>query len=140
LRLDGFRPLALDLILGRSKDYSYLVGGQLDTEPPRHGYVYDLDINYRDSADGRRKLIWTPIRLFADTKSPTYMAVVGEVDWSNPKHVEVMNKTLIDARVTLDRTNPYSPLPPRPTIWDRPQEEVEKILKQRTVPADQNRS
>ena len=131
LGLDGFRPLARDLILGRSNDYSYLIGGQIDVEDHLPGQVSTLDLNYRQTRSDLQ-LIWIRIKLFADIKSPTYMAVVGEYDPSNPQHVAARSKLDLHEEWTLQPTNPYSPIPPRAPQWNGLQAKIQEELAKRS--------
>jgi hypothetical protein len=79
LGLRGFRPLLLDLILGRDVQRApELVGGDPQTPPPAGGKVHELDLLPHP------KLVVVKIRLFASSSiegehaMPVYIVVAGE--------------------------------------------------------------
>jgi len=69
--MDGFRPLALDLILGRDRRANYLVGGGADAFP-HENCGYWLGHTLLPSG-----LIQIKIQLFPSLKTPVYQVVVG---------------------------------------------------------------
>jgi hypothetical protein len=81
-KLDGFRPLLPELILGRNPDAAFLVGGRFEIMPPS-GYGHEI---YLESGQvGAKEIIAARIRLFSNVGTPnhgtpTYYAVVGERD------------------------------------------------------------
>jgi hypothetical protein len=97
--LETFEPMAVDVILGRSKDWSYLVGGSLEiapVEPPGPSHRLTLKI----IADGMaRSLIVVEMRFFCQSLTPTYHAVVGAIDFKNDKHVATVQKHLADGKI-----------------------------------------
>lgn len=98
--LGSFRPMLPDLILGRSKTPSYLVGGDLDVAPPlpvlhrlhlecRWPYAHEQLLTQGGptvlvvgGAPPRQYLV-VHIRLFANWGGPQYHVVVGE--WLGPR-------------------------------------------------------
>ncbi|WP_430432772.1 HNH endonuclease [Methyloversatilis sp.] len=89
--IDGFKPLALDVILGHSDDYFLTVGGSLDSQPavPGGDHVLDLNILFRSS---RLAHLIIDVRLFSQIVSPAYRVVAGEINLDNPRHLEVLNR------------------------------------------------
>lgn len=77
----SFRPLLLDLILGRSETASYWVGGSGRELPPDHLNLHRLEI--------RRETLMATIyvvayvRLFCNFGGPEYRIVVGT--WNGPR-------------------------------------------------------
>jgi hypothetical protein len=89
--LDGFTPTVLDVILGRSDDYFYTVGGSLETQPAVSGgdHVLDLSVLFRTS---RLAFLIADIRLFSQIVTPTYKVVVGKIYIDNPCHASVLKQ------------------------------------------------
>ncbi len=86
----SFDPLVTDIILGKSDDYFYFVGGDYlvgdgDILPPRAGGNHLLDIEIRFVGSGRA-LVVVGVRLFSASSTPRYHAVVGVVDFGNEEH------------------------------------------------------
>ncbi len=79
--MEVFKPLAPDLILGREKNLSYLVGGNFELSPPipDAGHILRLGIE----GTVQRAFITVDIRLFASCPTPDYQVVVGEVSGLN---------------------------------------------------------
>ena len=73
-----FRPLAVDLILGKSKNLSYVVGGSFEIMPavPDAGHLLELEVR----TNFRKALVVAGVRLFASASTPHYHVVVGQVD------------------------------------------------------------
>ena len=96
--LGGFTPLALDVILGRSDDYFYTVGGSLDSQPavPGGDHVLNLSLLFRSP---QLALLIVDVRLFSQIVSPTYRIVVGEIRLDNPAHAAVLNKHQGDGKL-----------------------------------------
>ncbi len=75
--LDAFRPLLLDLILGRTNDFTNFVGGELSQQPKEVGQ-YRMTFSFQ-----QRRWRWflcAHFRLFPELCSPLYHIVVGEID------------------------------------------------------------
>ena len=72
-----FRPICLPYITGARSNLSYVVGGTLDDQKPEPENGYSLSTMGFGSA-GRFMLI-ALIRLYANTHSPAYHVVVGDV-------------------------------------------------------------
>jgi hypothetical protein len=89
--LDGFTPLTVDVILGRSDDCFNVVGGTLDAQPavPGGDHVLDLAVNFH--APNRAHLI-VNVRLFSQMVSPLYCVVVGDIDFARPIHAENLER------------------------------------------------
>lgn len=83
--LAAFTPLVADIIRGRSDDYFYSVGGELDIKAaiPGGDHVTDIKIIFRNP---RRALLIVDVRLFSQIRTPAYHVVVGEIDLDNPLH------------------------------------------------------
>jgi hypothetical protein len=84
--LDGFDPLGLDIILGRSDDYFYTVGGTWDVPPPIPGGDHITNITLQVLSPQRMRLA-VEVRLFSKIAMPAYLVVVGHVDLQNTKHL-----------------------------------------------------
>ena len=84
LGLEGFIPYKplIDVILNRSDNISYLIGGDWDIPPPDPAGYHHLEwmakIN-NNSAD-----IIVQIRLFPAFETPKYRVVVGKIDLADP--------------------------------------------------------
>lgn len=89
--LEGFRPLGLEVILGRSDDYFNTVGGSLETEPAIEGddHILDLSILFKSPT---LALLIAEIRLFSQIDSPKYKVVTGEINLENPDHLRCFKK------------------------------------------------
>jgi len=96
--LDGFTPLALDAILGRSDDYFLTVGGSLESQPavPGGDHILDLSLLFRSS---RLAHLIIDVRLFSQIVSPAYRIVVGEINLDNPQHLAVLNRYQCSAKL-----------------------------------------
>jgi HNH endonuclease len=79
LGLNSFFPLTLDVILGRTDDISYVVGGSYEIAPrvPDAGHL--TSIEYRVDPYMKKSLIIVNIRLFASIHTPSYHVVVGRI-------------------------------------------------------------
>jgi hypothetical protein len=74
----SFRPLLLDIILGRQPLYiSHYVGGLRDQEIPQGSDLHEIEIDNTDLGKGRYVVV--RIQLFADRKLPEYYVVAGEL-------------------------------------------------------------
>src|SRR5262249_47139038 len=71
-----FRPICLPYIMGDRKNPSYVVGGTFEIADPE-------TVGYRLSTAGfgspDRIMLVAEIRLFANTPSPTYHVIVGDI-------------------------------------------------------------
>ncbi|HWK96542.1 MAG TPA: hypothetical protein VNR39_14080 [Pseudolabrys sp.] len=95
LGLGSFRPLALEVILGRSENISHTVGSHPDLEEPIVDAGHVLSLEYRVKPFQKEALILVQIRLFASLWTPTYHVVVGEV--KDVEHVRVLLKQMQNA-------------------------------------------
>jgi hypothetical protein len=96
--LGAFAPLVTDIILGRSDDYFYTVGGSWDIAPIIPGGDHVTNITVR-GVGLSRMLIVVDIRLFSVAETPSYHVVVGEVDSKNPEHVTALEKHRLDGKI-----------------------------------------
>lgn len=98
--IDGFTPLALDVILGRSDDYFLTVGGSLESQPavPGGDHVLDLSLLFRSP---RIAHLIVDVRLFSQIVSPTYRVVAGEVNLDNLKHAGVLSRHQGDGKLVV---------------------------------------
>ncbi len=89
--IDGFTPLALDVILGQSDDYFLTVGRSLESQPavPGGDHVLDLSLLFRSP---RTAHLIVDVRLFSQIVSPAYRVVAGEVNFDNPMHAAVLSR------------------------------------------------
>jgi hypothetical protein len=96
--LAGFTPLGLDIILGRSDDYFYTVGGNLEIQPaiPGGDHITNIEILFRSA---KRAIISVEIRLFSQITTPTYRVAVGEIDFDNPHHFAIFAKHRLDGKI-----------------------------------------
>jgi hypothetical protein len=96
--LGGFTPLVVDIILGRSDDYFYTVGGSLDIQDaiPGGDHITDIKIFCRSL---KRALLFVEVRLFSQIRTPTYHVVVGEIDFDNLQHVAIVSKHRINGKI-----------------------------------------
>ena len=96
--LGGFDPLGLDIILGRSDDYFYTVGGSWDIAEPIPGGDHVTDILLHVLSPTRLQ-IRVNIRLFSKVRMPSYVVVVGNIDLQNPQHLITLAKHRADGKV-----------------------------------------
>lgn len=73
----NFRPICLPYILGSKQNISYVVGGTLDDQTPEPEHGYSLSTRVFGRSD--RIMLLALIRLYANTASPAYHVVVGDV-------------------------------------------------------------
>jgi hypothetical protein len=78
LELEDFNPLCLPYILGEKQNVSYLVGEQTKNVALNPGLGYSLHAKGFVISENRMLLI-AIIRLYANTHSPEYEVVVGDV-------------------------------------------------------------
>jgi hypothetical protein len=79
--LGSFRPLLLDLILGRTQSFSDLVGGEMVTPPPMPGNpTYFLTLSQGQVGGAGPWYLVVHLRLFPAFGAPLYHIVVGEMD------------------------------------------------------------
>lgn len=96
--LGAFAPLVTDIILGRSDDYFYTVGGSWDIAPAIPGGDHVTNITVR-GVGWNRALIIVDIRLFSAVETPSYHVVVGEIDRKNPEHVVTFEKHRLGGKI-----------------------------------------
>ena len=88
LGIDCFKPLANDIILGRSDDYFQFAGSE-PREPPPSGWPdggqhhFSIVVRFvRDNVG----LVVVDVKFFANAGTPVYHAVVGEIDLGKLAH------------------------------------------------------
>lgn len=103
---DAFAPLLTDLILGRSDDRFFAVGGSLDIAPPLRvpggTHTFKLRVLLRSSTGQRladHALIIIDVRFFSGIESPSYHAVAGLVRFDNQKHFATFEKKRLDGEM-----------------------------------------
>lgn len=113
LGLGSFRPapLLLDVILGRTTNVAYVVGGDWEIPPPDPRGVHLLQMTCRVATNGA--LIIIEIRLFPAFETPHYRVVVGEFDFQRLEHVTAFNKM-------MGKIEAIHPLPPNPSFQGTP--------------------
>lgn len=92
-----FDPVCIPYILGKKSNPSYLVGGQFHIDQPEKETGYRLQTVC--VGDVNRVLLIALIRLYANTHSPTYHSVVGEV--RGPRNIQSALEKLGDGKITL---------------------------------------
>jgi hypothetical protein len=80
---NDFKPLATDLILGRSDDLTRIVGGLREVAPPTDT-LHWLRLRDHLCLPARKRYVVAHVRLFACFGAPTYLVAVGERDWNAP--------------------------------------------------------
>ena len=103
LGIDCFKPLANDIILGRSDDYFRFIGSE-PREPPPSGWPaggqHHFSIVVRLVRD-YIGLVVVDVKLFAEAGTPVYHAVVGEIDLTTPAHAAAWERHRCDNRWQL---------------------------------------
>lgn len=96
---DTFDPIVTDIILGRSNDYFFAVGGKPEIEPaiPGGDHITQIHLLVQNGA----MLVIVNVRLFSQTTTPTYHAVVGRIDTNNPKHVAAFEQHRLNGRIKI---------------------------------------
>jgi hypothetical protein len=104
-----FKPMVLDLILGRTETANYWVGGDLELPPTSNDPVLHDVRGRRCTVDDKTYFIVT-IQLFAFLRSPIYHVVVAEVDGPGQK-VTVIQKHIhtiqIEIAMPSGEINPF---------------------------------
>jgi hypothetical protein len=97
LGIGGFRPLALDFMLYRHNNLSFVVGGNPEDEPCND--LHWLRLKGHVLLPARRFFAVADIRLFANLGAPTYHVAVGEV----PSNCKLFESSAIE-RIDFERT------------------------------------
>ncbi len=94
LRPDSFRvhPLLLDIILNRTENAQFLVGGEAERPPPQPNAGHLLQVGFNGIVPNVYVIV--SIRLFASLEMPVYHVVVGNIDFQNPQHVNTLTEKL----------------------------------------------
>lgn len=100
-------PLILDVIMSRTTNVSYVVGGEekLPLPDPRGVHLLQMICE----GDHKEALIIINIRLFPAFETPSYYVVVGKFDFKQPEHVNAFNEKMRHAET-------IEPLPPKPIV------------------------
>jgi hypothetical protein len=98
LGLDTFHPLGLDIILGRSDDYFYTVGGSLDMPAPIPGGDHITDIAFVVVKPKLLRVV-VEIRLFSRIATPLYFVAVGVIDLQNPQHLAAFTQHRANGKI-----------------------------------------
>jgi hypothetical protein len=100
-------PLLIDIVLNRSSNVSYVVGGDWEIPPPDPRGFHLLQMTCTVSGEGASIII--EIRLFPAFETPHYRVVVGEFDFRIPEHVTAFNVKMRDVET-------IEPMPPTPAV------------------------
>jgi len=76
----SFKPLTIDLILGRTENISYTVGGDWDIPPSLKDGGHLLNLEFLINVIRRQFLILVEIRLFSSAGTPNYRVVAGKAE------------------------------------------------------------
>ena len=97
-----FTPLTTDLILGRSDDYYFYVGGSWDIDAAIPGGNHITNISFRFTSSHTAWAV-VDIRLFSAVETPSYHVVVGEIDLTNPEHSRAFEQHRVSGKLALAR-------------------------------------
>ena len=109
LDLGDFRPICLPYITGEKVNVSYVVGGSMDDHEPEPDNGYSLSTAGFGSSN--RLMLVAIVRLYANTHSPVYHVVVGDV--AGPENVERVIRKL----GATDSSLALSSAAPTPAHW-----------------------
>ena len=99
--LHCFRPLATDIILGRSDDYFRFVGSA-PLKPPAAGWpsggghYVGITIQFVQEGVG---LVVVEVKLFAEAGTPAYHAAVAEIDTKDPGRLAALEQYRLAGRL-----------------------------------------
>lgn len=79
LGYDGFRHIAVPYFMEEGRNLSYLVGQNSEFEPMMSGGWHVIRLHTRRIISGQLAVV-AEIRLFSSTGTPTYHAVVGQIE------------------------------------------------------------
>lgn len=113
LDLADFNPVCLPFILGEKKNLSYIVGGRTSPEERMPDIGYCLRSHLIGTPE--RSVIISEVRLLADSATPTYHVVVGDVTGAG--NVRKVNEKLNAASVAEMTGEPISTPPPDSLHW-----------------------
>lgn len=98
LGLGTFEPSVTDIILGRDDDYFYWVGGTWEIPPPATSggsHTFELHFLVRKFDI----LVIVNIRLFSQTETPIYHAVIGRILFDNPEHMAAFEQHRLNGKL-----------------------------------------
>jgi hypothetical protein len=98
--LGAFTPLVVDLILGRSDDYFYAVGGKLEIQAaiPGGDHITIMKILFRSPT---RALLIIDVRLFSQIRTPEYHVVVGEINLDMSQHAAAFERHRTEGKLRV---------------------------------------
>jgi len=101
--VDSFTPLpqTLDVILNRTSNVSYTVGGDWEIPAPDPKGKHILNLMVKIVPGGA--LIIVEVRLFPAFETPQYRVVVGRFDFHNPQHIRVFEEKLKTATIVPEK-------------------------------------
>lgn len=108
LGLGKFEPMLLNIILGNTNKVAYLVGGEEEIPPsaaPTKEHF--LGITFQISEARKSALIVVHIRLFGQCGTPTFHAVAGEFQFSNPIHAAAFAEFIKDGELVSLGERPF---------------------------------
>ena len=96
----NFTSFVTDIILGKSTDYYYTVGGSLDIPPATTEKGHNFSVAPM-VVHGSRALVNIGLRLFPAATTPIYHVIVGEIDFKNPQHVTAFEEHRLKGKVVV---------------------------------------
>lgn len=114
-----FNPICVPYILGQKTNVSYVVGGTFDEQAPVPDTGYLLETAGFGNAD--RILLVALVRLLANTHSPAYHVVVGEVVGADRVERVMRQLEVTVEEATIRKTGTQKSLPHWvPKVWPLP--------------------
>jgi hypothetical protein len=106
---DAFRPLVTDIILGKSEDYFFTVGGSFDILEaiPGGDHVTDISLMF---VSAEKAHVRVEVRLFSQISAPGYHVVVGEIDLTIPSHALALERHRLAGRLEIAGAGRETPL------------------------------
>ncbi len=96
--LDNFNDNISNIVLGYNDDVLYNVGSNMDVERPLLGSSHILEMYIFH--DGKScPLLVVEIKLLAETSSPRYHVVVGDIDIKNTRHVSALRQHCAEGKI-----------------------------------------
>jgi hypothetical protein len=102
LGLGAFTPFVTEIILGKSEDWFYAVGGSWEIEPPVEGggHITGIDVIVKSAT---KFWIRVNMRFFSAVKTPSYHVIVGEIDLDLPEQSSIFEKHRLSGKITVGR-------------------------------------
>lgn len=97
--LGGFDPIVTGIILGKSDDIYYFVGGSFDFLPPRDrgGHALNIRMDHRQG----KAIVVVDIRIFSQLEWPDYHVAVGIIDFQNFEHVRLFEQHRLQGKIKI---------------------------------------